>query len=352
MSILLKLNGAKGLIGERTDLIMELHVLWAQIGAPGEKSDSELAQLRARLRVFEKARAEERDVALQNWKVMEEEYQTERQRLANSQELSDQKALEYLDSSYQMAKDRKATAGRYLRFDDIAFFGFDMANETHVRKGWETALRETIAVTPKENDEALTTWPWPEFKGTQLVIESGAETLHKMSDQIDSAIKYQIRRATLTMQELGETKAATDSWAKAAYARARESADELVHKIPLSGQGAHKWAHRLHIAGRLTIVVDVGVSLIDIWASPPKERPKKIFIQASRIAGGVAGVSVGAGVGFRAGRIFGPKGAAAGSFLGGLVGGFVGALTAKKIAASIADELWPPEDTYIDAVPQ
>lgn len=358
MIVVVTLNDSPLVRGERTDLIRELETMWAEIGAPGEKSDSELARLRNRLTAFEKARAEDRTLALENWKIIEEEYQTERDRLAGSQELSDQKALEYLETDYQLARKRKEAAGRYLRFDDIAFFGAAMANETYSQKGWEAALGEAIATAPTdEDDKPLRTWPWSEFKATQLALESGATTMHAMSAlrqtlrfKLDSAIRYQIRQSLLTMLELGETHRAAEGWARAAYARAGQAADKLVDKVPLSGHGAHKWAHRLHIAGKITIFVDIGVSAIDIWASPPKERPKKIFIQTSRIAGGIAGVKAGARIGARIGSRFGPKGAAVGGFLGGLAGGFVGAFTAKKIAASLAETLWPPEDTYIDTV--
>jgi hypothetical protein len=358
MQLLLTINSSAALTGERTDLITELSTLWAQIGAPGEKNAAELDGLRAKLRAFEKARAAERALALENWLIIEEEYQIERRRLAGSQERSDRIALEYLDTIYQRAKRRKETAGQYLRFDDISALGAEMAAEKHLQKGWEAALHETIESTPEgKNDKHLKSWPWPQFKAAQLAIESGAKTPHEMSylrqvmrQQLDSAIRYQIRHAVGTMLELGESKTAADAWARAAHARASQAADQLASKVPLTGHGAHKWTHRLHIAGRLTVYIDIGASLIDIFTSPPKEMPKKSIVQASRIVVGLAGIGPGVRIGARLGRIAGPKGAAVGGFIGGVVGGFVGAWTAKKVAAFITDEIWPPEDTYIDTV--
>jgi hypothetical protein len=355
---LLKLNDLEPVRGERTDLIQEHRGLWAQIGAPGEKSDTELARLRTKLQAFKNARAEDHAVALDTWKVLEEEYQTERARLAASRELSDRKALDYLDASHQRAKKRKDAVGQYLRWYDISDLGDVMTSERHIEKGWEAALRETIDVAPEATDEgSLTSWPWPEFKATQLIIESGAQTPHEMANlqaairrQLGSAIRHQVRQSVITMLELGETQGAATDWARAARARAGEAADELVKKIPLTGHTAHTWSHRLHIAGKITIYVDIGASVIDIWASPPKERPKKIVIHGSRIAGGLAGVAAGARVGAKLGARLGPKGAAVGGFIGGIAGGFIGAWTAKKVTTFIVNEIWPPEDTSVESV--
>jgi hypothetical protein len=345
-----KLNEKDVIRGERVDLLSKLQKMWAELGAPGEATADQLKALSRRLDEFEDDRAEEYMDALESWPVLEEEYKLERARLVASPEVSDWHAAEYLDASHQLAVKRKAAAGDDLRLDDIAVLMHEMASEAYLEKGWQKSLRETID-TAEASGGQLRAWPWPEFKATQLLVEGAALGPHQA---IKSAIRYQVRHAVAVMIEMGESEANARAWADRALKAADEAsdhvADRLAKKVGTPKVGSHKWAHRLHIAGKLTIAVDVIGSTIDILAAPPKERPKKIIVHASRIAGGLAGAGAGARVGAKLGARFGPVGAAVGGIGGAIAGGFLGAWGAKKIATFFADEIWPPEDTYDEPV--
>ena len=364
------LNNSEPFRGERYDLTEELNALWNQIGAPGEKSDAELASLRAKLRVFEKHRADDRTLALETWATLEEEYQTEHARLTASQELSDRKALEYLDAQYQRTKKRKQAAGDYVRVDDIIYLGTVMATELHLQKGWETALGETVKAAPKgkkaaskgKDEEALASWPWPSFEVIHHTIESGEKALHGephrklervLLRELQSANEFQIRQAVNTMLELGETPENAKLWAEKTLAKANETAEDLVNKIPFNSLGVSKWVGRIHIAGKIMVGIDIGLSVIDILASPPKERPKKIISTLARLGGALEGIELGAEAGEYLGSFggeFTPITEPLGGFLGGIAGGIIGSTVGEKGAEFIADEIWPPEETYEEII--
>jgi len=332
---------------ERGDLQVELQKMWAELGAPGSATPAQLTALGRRLDAFEETRADDYVEALEGWPTVEEEYEAERARLVASPELSDTYAAQFLDERYELVKKRKAAAGDDLRWYDIAPLAHELTSESHLKKGWEKALRETIDAADDGRGGPMRSWPWPEFKVTQLVVEGGALGPHQA---IKSAIRHQVRHAVAVMIEMGETEANAQAWAQRALAAADKASDQVAErfapKVGTPTLGGHKWAHRLHIAGRLTIAIDVAGSVVDIIAAPPKERPKKILVHASRIAGGLAGASYGARLGARLGMRFGFAGAAVGGIVGAIGGGFAGAWGAKKIATFIADEIWPPEDTY------
>ena len=352
MKALLRLNSEGPAIGERSHLTTRLQEIWSEIGAPGAKSDAELAKVGAELRAFKRGLAEENKLAQDTWSVLDEEYQLERNRLSASKELSDQKALGYLDASYDRAWKRIVAASNYAQWHDISDLGQVMTGERHIQKGFAASITEAARTGPVDK---LTAWPWPSFKAAQLAIEGGAAGLHHaehlkqhIRKALDSAIRYQIRHGVLTMRQLGESQSAAATWAHEVYKKAGPLADEFVDKMPIRSRTAHKWAGRLHVVGKLTVFVDAGVSLIDVWTAPPAERPKKLVVHASRIAGGLAGVAGGARVGAKLGARLGPKGAFVGGLVGGAVGGFVGAWTAKKVAMFVANKIWPPDDTYFE----
>jgi hypothetical protein len=349
----LRLNQIDVIRAERGDLLSEIQKMWAEIGAPEAATPAHLTALGHRLDAWEEARADDYVEALEAWPTIVEEYEAERARLVASPELSDTYAAEFLDERYELAKKRKAASGDDLRWYDIAPIAHEMTSESHLKKGWEKALRETIDAADDTRGGPLRSWPWPEFKVTQLLVEGSALGPHQA---IKSAIRHQVRHAVAVMIEMGETEANAQAWAQRALAAADKASDHIAErfapKVGTPTLGGHKWAHRLHIAGKLTIVIDVGASVYDIIAAPPKERPKKIVVHASRIAGGLAGAGYGARLGARLGMRFGPVGAAVGGILGAIGGGFVGAWGAKKIATFIADEIWPPDDTYDEPVRQ
>ena len=129
---------------------------------------------------------------------------------------------------------------------------------------------------------------------------------------------------------------------------AKTASEDLVDKFRLGGT-LERWHGGLHIAGKITIAIDVIGSIVDIVASPPKEWPKKTIIHGSRILGGLAGARVGASAGASFGEEFGgPTGAVVGGIIGGVAGGLEGSIFVEETAEFIADKFWPPEDTYTE----
>jgi hypothetical protein len=169
----------------------------------------------------------------------------------------------------------------------------------------------------------------------------GAPGVQDLTRQnMHAAINYQIRKCVRTMLELGETRGNAASWANAARAKSFAGAEALLERVPFTGHASRVWAGRLHIAGHMTVAIDVTMSTIDVLASPPKERPKKILVHGSRIIAGLAGAARGGQWGARLGW--------PGAATGVVVGGYVGASSAKAVATFVADRIWPPGKTYIE----
>lgn len=355
MARLLELNGRGPVIGERTHLLAELHAIGAGIGAPGAMSFIQLADVKQRLMDFEQRLTDENLRTQEDWTVLDEAYRIERQRLSESAADSDRRAIGHLDASYDRAWHRIVVAGDLSQWYDISDLAQVLVTGRHIQAGFAESIDDALEADP--TDGPLEGWPWPAFKATQLVVEGAAHGVHDMEhaaagirSAVDSAIRHQIQHGVFTMRQLGESEAAAAKWAADVYRRTGPVADEFVAQMTIGSRTAGKWAGRLHIAGKLTVYVDIGVSVIDIITASPEERPKKIVVHGSRIAGGLAGVSGGAQLGARFGSRLGPKGALVGGLVGGVIGGFIGAWTAKKVAAFVADEIWAPADTYFELV--
>ena len=355
---LVELNATGVVAGERLKLSAQVQAWLADLGAPGERSEAQIADLSRRVDEFEKQRAADHDDVAGWWKELTAAYEEEQQRLGKSKERSDQIASGLLRESYTRAGQRMLVSGRFAWPYDVIPFAADLYQRHHIQKGWEQAINETIASAQKsagkgEHGDAGH-WPWPEFEIEHHFVHGahgGFEESHKAIEEgLDSAIRHNVDEAVAEMIELGESPATAKAWAESALEKARGAAEELLEKAGSTAASAGRWAGRLHIAGKLVVAVDIFGSIIDIIAAPPKERPKKAVVQFSRIAGGLAGVEGGASLGGRWGARFGPEGVFIGGFIGGVLGGIAGAWAAESIAEFVADEIWPPDDTYFEEV--
>lgn len=355
---LVTLNATAPVAGERLDLSAQIQAWLAELGTPGERSEAQIADLSRRVDEFVKQRAADHDDVAAWWKELTAAYEEEQNRLGKSKERSDVIASDLLRESYTRAGERMLVSGRFAWPADVTPFAADLYGRHHIQKGWQQALNETIATAEKSagkgEHEDAGHWPWPKFEVVHHLVHGGhggfEEKKKAIEEGLDSAIRHNVDEAVAEMIELGESPDAAKAWAESALERARVAAEELLEKASSTAEAAGRWAGRLHIAGKLVVYVDIVGSIIDIIASPPKERPKKVIVQASRIAGGLAGVSAGASLGGRWGLRFGPEGAFVGGFIGGIVGGIAGAWAAESIAEFVADKIWPPDDTYAEVV--
>jgi hypothetical protein len=368
---LVELNAGGVVSGERLDLSVQVQTWIAELGTPGERSEAQIADLSLRVDEFEDERAADRAYVLGWWQELTAAYEQERHRLAESSERSDVIARDLLRDSYTRAGERMVVSGRFGWPYDVMPFATDLYEQHHIQKGSEQAMNETVATAEKlagkGPHEDAGHWPWPEFEIVHHLVHGahggveGFEDQKALEEALDSAIRHNVDEAVAEMIELGESPDAAKAWAEQALEKARGAAEDLLKKGPgaaesvleragTAAESAGHWSGRLHIAGKLVVAVDIVGSTIDIIASPPKEMPKKVIVQASRIAGGLAGAEGGASLGGRLGARFGPEGAFVGGFIGSVIGGIAGSWAAESIAEFVADEIWPPDETYAEVV--
>jgi hypothetical protein len=369
---LVELNASGLVAGERLDLAANVLAWIGELGTPGERSEAQIAELSQRVDEFEDERAADRAYVEDWWKELTAAYEAEQQRLAESSERSDVIARGLLKDSYTKAGERMIVSGRFAWPYDVMPFATDLYERHHIQKGSEQALNEMVdtaqKLAGKGPHEDAGHWPWPEFEFVHHVVHGahgGVEEFEQqkaLEEGLDSAIRHNVDEAVQEMIELGESPDVAKAWAEKALEKSRAAAEDLLKKGPKAAESvleriggsaaesAEHWSGRLHIAGKLVVAIDIGASVIDIVASPPKEMPKKTLVQASRIAGGLAGAEGGASLGGRLGGRFGPEGAFVGGFIGAVVGGLAGAWAAESIAEFVVDEVWPPDDTHAEVV--
>ena len=131
---------------------------------------------------------------------------------------------------------------------------------------------------------------------------------------------------------------------------------EIVESAGRANPKVTAWSGRLRIAGRLLLVIDLGVAAYKVATAPPEDRPKVFIKEATGLAGalavGAAGAEGGAYVGGIIGAWFGgagaAPGAAIGALLGGIGGGIVGAYGGGKAGDWLVDELYPVKETRLE----
>jgi hypothetical protein len=339
----------------KRELGYELDSVFRQLGAPGEKSAEQLAGLRARFERFKADREADYKAVTAWWPELTSDYKEEDSRLAQSAEASDRRARTLLHDSYSHAEQELKGAGHLADVYDVTPFADELYQRRHVEKAWEIELRHSVEAGEQPGTGGEGHWPPLKFEVAAKSIEAAAKAGHISAElreelllKLDSAAKYQIRHAITEMVELGESPIAARAWGVKAMKAAKAASEDLVNKFRL-GRTLERWHGKLHIAGKLTIALDVVGSIADIIASPPKEWPKKTIIHGSRIAGGLAGGRLGAGAGASFGEdIAGPEGAAIGGLIGGFAGAIEGSIFVEEIAEFVADKVWPPEDTFTE----
>jgi Domain of unknown function (DUF4157) len=359
VAIFLNLNQSEALRGERSDLTEELSVLWSQIGGPGEKSGAELASLQAKLRAFEKRRAEDRAVALDTWATLEQEYRTERARLVASQEASDRKALDYLDAQYQRAQRRKQAAGNYVRTDDIIYLGTVMSSERHLQKGREAtgrpaaegsgdvslyvgktmtseaALRQVYQRSAREiSEEAL-----------RMIKEgTSVEDAARWANQARNDLKALIRsRGSPIVRGFAEARNIRKYGNKLGptfeeLIRQGKTPEDIIGSAGRASTKVNRVATKLKVGGRLLIAIDIAIVTWEVFSAPEGERLRTAVAGAAGIAGaagvGWAGAKGGAAVGLWLG---GPVGAGVGGVIGAIGGALFGGWLGRKAGEEVYD---------------
>jgi uncharacterized membrane protein len=340
----------KGQLGD------EVAALLADLGAPGEKSGEQTAKLRDRFERFKAGReAAYRAVTGLYWPQLTADYKQEDSRLAQSAEAADKRARTLLRQSYSNTEKELKKTGNLADAYDVMPFADELYNRRYLKKAWEIEMRESLEAGEHPGAGGEENWPPFKFEVTAKSIEAAAKAGHisaelreELLQKLESAAQYQVRHAITQMIDLGESPAAARVWGDKAMKAAKAASEDLVDKFRLGGT-LERWHGRLHIAGKITIAIDVIGSIADIVASPPKEWPKKTIIHGSRILGGLAGARVGASAGASFGEEFGgPTGAVVGGFIGGVAGGLEGSIFVEETAEFIADKFWPPEDTYTE----
>jgi hypothetical protein len=351
------LNDTPPIRGERRALVQELERMLGEFGPPAEVPEARAKAFRARLKRFRDERAADHKLAHEAWAVLTDEYLEEMARLQASAEPSDRRAADILAERYSHCQERLRVGGAYAIPEDAGPLAQMLAGESHITTAWEQEVIEytkpkRVPSRPgrKQAPGGGSSWPWTPFKVASKLVHGAAIGLHaesharahEITQALDSALRNQIRTAARTALELGDDPADVARWSK----NMREAALRNAVELGKHASKYERWAGKLHTAGKLMIYIDIGASFIDVVTSPPKERPKKIIVQASRIAAGLAGASLGARAGASAGGVFGAPGRVVGGIFGGLGGGLAGAFFAKKIATFVTDLIWPPDDTY------
>lgn len=120
---------------------------------------------------------------------------------------------------------------------------------------------------------------------------------------------------------------------------------QIIESAAKANPRVSRWAGRLRIAGRIAVVIDLGIAGYNVWVASPQDRPKVLAREVAGIAGAAGGAWAGAKGGAAIGAFGGPVGAAIGGILGGIGGAILGGWAARKLTEWIIDELYPPSQT-------
>ncbi|NWF68999.1 MAG: hypothetical protein HXY40_07930 [Chloroflexi bacterium] len=130
--------------------------------------------------------------------------------------------------------------------------------------------------------------------------------------------------------------------------------EQIIEGAGRASGGASRWAGRLRIAGRIAIVLDLGIAGYNIATAPEVDRPRVLMQEAGALAGawagGVAGAEGGAALGgWIGGLVAGVPtagagaapgvgiGATVGGIIGGIGGAIGGAWAGRKAGDALAD---------------
>lgn len=129
---------------------------------------------------------------------------------------------------------------------------------------------------------------------------------------------------------------------------AGKSNQQIIEGVTRSNPKVNRWTGRLRVAGRILIVLDIGIGIWNVASAPAVDRPRVLLRETGRLAGGVGGAWGGAKLGGAAGSFFGPIGTGVGAVLGGIVGAFIGSKAGSALGDFAADQFYPPEQTAFE----
>jgi hypothetical protein len=109
--------------------------------------------------------------------------------------------------------------------------------------------------------------------------------------------------------------------------------------ISRSNPGVDRVAGVLRVAGRITIAIDIGLSIYQVATAPAVERPSVMAKQIGRIAGAIAGGAAGARACAAAGSVIGLIEPVGGELVGAGVGAVACGIGALSLAESLAN-MW------------
>lgn len=119
----------------------ELESHWGQIGAPGEKSDTQLEALLIPLRTIERRIQDESRLARQTWGSLIAQYRAEKARLADDASVGP-KATVFLQQRFDETVRRVVLAEEYLVIEDLTGLQSMLQNSTHTQWVRERLERE------------------------------------------------------------------------------------------------------------------------------------------------------------------------------------------------------------------
>ena len=350
----------------RGDWVKQLSSSWAQIGAPGEKSDAELKKLRDDLNELKKEIAEENAQARESWKAVVEVYQEDRKALESEDEEWRQDAIKILEGKYADTARAVQIANGYLTFDDLVPLEYMLKEKKHREFAQVRAERK------KEGPGAGSTGATGAGLGAVLtyqgktLVRLGGEKFYISGTppkggwtpkggttseffiykQSDPKKMYRLDYDTIKMGP----KQGQVGWEHNQKGVAKILGLKVTNHQPAGGWGKaagtairiYKWG------GRALFVAGLVGTALEIYYAENKARA--IAKTGGAIAGGIGGAKLGAAGGAEAGAFFGPVGAGIGAFLGGLIGGGLGAWGGSKATEYIYDLVVEPledEDDWV-----
>jgi len=123
--------------------------LWATAGAPGERTNAELLEVRRAFEELEDLFVDENTAAIDVWLDLMHSYEEERADLVASDFIEDVAALEILEELFKKTEKRVELTDEYLVLEDLVALHYMLENQTHITRGmkvaeWEMERRRSL----------------------------------------------------------------------------------------------------------------------------------------------------------------------------------------------------------------
>jgi hypothetical protein len=119
--------------------------------------------------------------------------------------------------------------------------------------------------------------------------------------------------------------------------REGKTPEDIIGKAGRANLKVSRFATKLHVAGRLLILVDVAIVTWEVVEAEDDSRLRTAVSGAGGIAGALAGGWAGAKVGAGVGLFFEGVGAVPGAIIGGIGGAIAGGIGGRKAAGAAFD---------------